>query len=412
MMQPISHPMAGQPQPNALFLQMVFVYVLLLSLAFGFESGLLKLISGVFALWLFGVMAVNALFLSAGAHHGRSVLGLPLLLPLLLFYLAMTANLLVNRGQTDLQEWLKIALAPMFLVFGYVFGTRDRVPVLQSGLNRTLFFLLVLLPVAVWLVQLGLERTVLGGSQLVGPFANRNNAALYYLTLVALYGSLSGRPVHHIWVYLLVGIAFGTLGVLLAVVVALLYAVGQRRYLGQLLLLVIAGVVMVVLLPQNLLLARLGPVIDSYWLLVDERINLRTISYGELVSRLRTTDLSFIFRLKHWTDLLDTYSQGTVFQQLFGFGVGSSLKLSQMRLVPHNDYVRMLFEGGLFAFAGFASLLLVCLARIGRCWEAVPLVAVCVYFFSENLINNYLAMVVFFFSLGATLCRMRQTEQA
>ncbi len=284
-MLPIPRSTSGLPGPNALFLKLVFVYVLLLSLAFGFESSLLKLASGMFAFLLFAVMAVNAVFLSADARRDGPAMGLPLLLPLLLFYLAMMVNLLVNRGQTDLQEWLKIMLAPMFLVFGFVFAAHDRTLVWESNFSRVLFWLLVLLPVLVWLTQLGIGRTVLGGNQVVGPFVNRNNAALYYLTLVALYGSLSGRPVHHAWVYLFVGIAFGTLGALLAVVLALLYAVSQRRYLGQLLLLAVAGTALVMLLPENLLLARLGPVVDSYRLLADERIDLRTVGYGELVAR-------------------------------------------------------------------------------------------------------------------------------
>lgn len=406
-----SLPPAPRRSASALFLQLVFVYVALLCLAHGFESGLVKLLSGVFAFWVFGVMAVNAAFLASAAPRDRRALGLSLLLPLLLYLLAMAASLAVNRGRMDMQEWAKFVLAPLFLVFGHVCAARETSPAWQSGFNRGLFRLLVLLPVGVWLVQLALERTVIGGNQVVGPFVNRNNAALYYLCLIALYTSLSGRQVSQVWVYLVVGLAFGTLGVLLAVVVSLLYAVGQRRNLGQLALLAVLGTALVIVLPDSFLSARIGPVLDSYRLLADQRIDLRTISYGELVARLGTTDLSFIFRLKHWTDLLDLYLHGSVFQQLFGFGIGASQQLSQMRLVPHNDYVRLLFEGGAFAFLGFATLLLVALRRLGRRWEAVPFVAVCVYFFSENLLNNHVAMIVFFFSLGALLQR-RQTPAA
>lgn len=401
---------AERVQPNAVFLQLVFVYVCLLSLAFGFESGLMKLLSGAFAFWVFAVMAVNSAFLASAMRAGHMALGLPLLLPLLLYLLGMIANLAVNRGQMDLQDWFKFVLAPLFLVFGYVLAGRDSSPVWDSAFNRVLFGLLVLMPLLVWLVQLALERTSFGGGQMVGPFVNRNNAALYYLCMVSLYACLSGRLVNQVWVYLFVGIAFGTLGVLLAVVIALLYAVGQRRNLGQLVLLAILGSGLAILLPDSFLTARFGPVADSYRLLADQRIDLRTVTYAELVSSLRTTDLSFIFRLKHWTDLLDQYAQGTLFQQLFGFGVGSSQRLSQMRLVPHNDYVRLLFETGLLAFTGFVILVFTSLKQIGRRWEAVPLVAVCVYFFSENLMNNHVAMIMFFFSLGGLLYRRRMSE--
>jgi hypothetical protein len=39
-------------------------------------------------------------------------------------------------------------------------------------------------------------------------------------------------------------------------------------------------------------------------------------------------------------------------------------------------------------------------ARLRRRWETVPLLAVAIYLFSENLITNYTAMAFFFFSAG------------
>ena len=246
----------ARPQPYTLFLQLVFAYVFLLSLAFGFESGLVKLLSGAFAFWIFAVMAVNAAFLASPAQGERKALGLSLLLPLLLYLLAMMANLVLNRGKMDMQEWSKFVLAPIFLVFGYVLAARDTTPTWDSSLNRKLFWALVLLPVIVWVAQLVLGRTTFGGNQVLGPFVNRNNAALYYLCLIAFFACLSGRRVNQSWIYLVVGVVFGTLGVLLAVVVSLLYAVGQRRNLGQLAVLALVGTGLVVLLPDSFLAAR------------------------------------------------------------------------------------------------------------------------------------------------------------
>jgi hypothetical protein len=401
------------PRPNILFLQLVFVYLALQSFAFAFESGLLKLISGAFAFWVFGVALVNALFLVPGRFgtQQRVPIGVGLMLGFLVYYMGMGANLILLRGQNDLQEWAKIFMAPAFLLFGYVFAARDKSLVWDSSLNRLLFWLLVLLPIGVWLLQLALGRTAIAGGQVVGNFVNRNNAALYYLTLVAFFGSLTGRQVSNVLIYLLVGLMFGTLGVMLAILLALLLAVGKPRFLPHLLLAAVLGAILVLVLPDELVWLRLQRVLDTYLLLADGRINLRTVTYAELVRLLNTTDLSFIFRLKHWVDLWDIYVQGSLYQQLFGFGVGAAVKLSDMRLVPHNDYVRYLFECGLVTLIGFMTVLAVSLKAIGRNWAAVPLLGVVIYFFSENLINNFLAMVIFFFALGSTLYRSRHARE-
>lgn len=404
-------PSGSRAKPNTLFLHMVFLYVALLTFAYAFESGLFKLMSAGFAFWVFAVMVVNAAFLGESRERRQQVpIGIGLLAGFLIYYMGMGANLLLIRGDSDLQEWLKITMAPPFLIFGFVFAARDRTPVWDSALNRLLFWMLVILPFLVWIWQLALGRTVFGGGQLVGFFVNRNNAALYYLCLVALYGALTGRQVGNILIYLFVGVAFGTLGVLLAVVTALLLAVGKLRYVGRLLLVLGLGVGLVFLLPEQMVLARINPVLDSYRLLAEGRIDLRTVTYGELVTQLRTTDLSFIFRLKHWTDLWEIFRHGSLYQTLFGFGVGASVRLSDMHLVPHNDYVRYLFECGLVSLIGFLMILFNGLRELGRRWITVPLLGVVVYFFSENLINNYLAMIVFFFSMGASLYRVRAAK--
>jgi hypothetical protein len=222
---------------------------------------------------------------------------------------------------------------------------------------------------------------------------------------------MSGRSVTNVVVYLVAGLAFGTLGVLMAVLLSLLLSVGKLRYLPHLVLAALLVGALAYALPDEWMLARLQRVVDSYRLLVDGRINLRTVTYADLVRLLGTSDLSFIFRLKHWVDLLDLYATGTPYQQLFGYGAGSSIRLSQMHLVPHNDYVRYLFEFGAVTWAGFVIILTVSFARLGRSWATVPLLGVAIYFFSENLINNFLAMIVFYFSLGCTLYRERGAQE-
>jgi hypothetical protein len=56
---------------------------------------------------------------------------------------------------------------------------------------------------------------------------------------------------------------------------------------------------------------------------------------------------------------------------------------------------------------GFAALMALIVYHCGRRWEAVPVLAIVFCFFSENLINNYLAMVTFYFCAGALAIRVR-----
>jgi hypothetical protein len=135
------------------------------------------------------------------------------------------------------------------------------------------------------------------------------------------------------------------------------------------------------------------------------------VTFGELVTKLGTTDLSFLFRLKHWLELWTIYQNGSLLNWLFGFGSGSSVELTRMRIVPHNDFIRYLFEFGVITLIGFCLLLFSIFRYLGRGWITVPLAAVALYFISENLINNFLAMVIFYFCAGTLAQRVLMAKQ-
>lgn len=92
--------------------------------------------------------------------------------------------------------------------------------------------------------------------------------------------------------------------------------------------------------------SRIKPVIASIKLIASGRVNIATVTYGDLVRLLQTTDLSFLFRLKHWLNLWDLYASAPIEKIVFGLGVGASARLSDVGLIPHNDYLRMLIRCG------------------------------------------------------------------
>ena len=107
---------------------------------------------------------------------------------------------------------------------------------------------------------------------------------------------------------------------------------------------------------------------------------------------------SAVWRLAHWRQTIDTYTDGTAEQQLLGFGVGSSTMM--MGILPHNEYLRVLFEQGivgLFLFIfGWRRIILTAPHPV----RYVGLI-VAIYSFSENNLDNFPFMSLFILMLSA-----------
>ncbi|MCY7315901.1 MAG: hypothetical protein LH480_09840 [Rubrivivax sp.] len=416
-----------------LFLLQFTAYVLLLGLATLAQSGLLKALANVYAVVIFGLVAFAWMTREPPPSRWATAVAVCLLV----YLTGMVCSVIVNPDAIAWGDLIKMAMAPGFLIFGAAFqrarlaagpaavnratdsatnsdtNPAGGIPSLwQRPLVRALFALLIIVPLATWAAQLAQSGLRLDGAAETSIFANRNNAAVYAVTMLALLAVLRDQPLRSMLVFVAVGVMFGTLGVMLAVLLALMLTVGRARELLVLLVLLAIGVAGYTLAPTFGPFARVTPLVDSVRLLLEGRINLHTATFGELVLMLKTQDLSFLFRLKHWLDLLYTFVQGDMYHWLFGWGVGSSTRLSDMGLVPHNDYLRVLFEFGLVTLAGFIGMLALILLRCGRRWETVPLLAVVIYLFSENLINNYIAISFFYFAAGALAERVGATATA
>ena len=389
--------------PIVLFLWAITGYVILLSLSSVLQSGGLKVLSYGAAFGLFLLMTAWSAFLT---KEKNSALGFGFAIGI--YYYGIAGSLLYNLDHIEWSVALKLLMAPIFILIGAKFEAQQHMHYSFTKSVKTLFILLVMLPVVVWLLQLVMGRIDLDTVEGVSIFANRNNASLYVVTLIALYNVISGKPVKSFLLYLLVGIGFGTLGVLLAILISLSICVTRNNtYIKVGILTILLTIGLIYMMPPALgLFSRITTVIDSFIFIITGRINLAVVTYAELVNLLQTTDLSFIFRLKHWLNLLNIYSNGSIFDWVFGFGVGSSSRIADISLVPHNDYLRYLFECGLVTFIGFISIIFLIIYRCGRRWESVPLFVVIFYFFSENLVNNFTAMTLFYFCAGAISYRI------
>lgn len=397
----------GSFEPVNVFVLFVAGYVALQTLAVLISSGLLKALSYAVAFGIVLSMAALAMF-----QPRQREIPLGFGLALLLYYYGFLGSATINLSTLDFGTAIKMMLVPPFLLIGAVYEAQRRSCAWDSISTRWLFRFLIAAPLALWFWQLGIEKIGFGGATNVSIFANRNNAGLYAVTLIALFNVLRPQPLRNLLIYGVAGAAFGTLGVLLAVMVSLALAVGSGRaifFLGSSSFAV--GSILYFVPLEIGVFSRIKHVVASIKLIVSGRVDIATVTYGDLVNLLNTTDLSFLFRIKHWFNLLALYSNASVENLVFGFGVGGSIRLSNEGLMPHNDYIRMLFECGPVTLAGFVMLLVLVFKNCGRRWETVPLLTVALYFCTENLIDNFVAMMLFFFCSGALAYRIK-SEQA
>ncbi len=402
--------MSGMSRSDArvVFLYAMAGYVGLLCTATVATSGLLRALSYPAAFVLFVLVAVQA-----STQHRSQRLFLGFGFPLAVYYYGLIGSVVFNFVGIDWATTSKLLMVPLFVLLGERAESSAREPPWERWDVRVLFITMAALPLLVWVWQLVTGRFSYGSGGMVSIFANRNNAALYAISLIALMNLLRPHPLTQPLVYAAAGVLFGTLGVLLAVVVALGVVLVRKGEFHRLVLPAITAAAILVALPlEHGLTGRFAPARDSLYLIAQGEIDLRSVTYAQLVNRLQTTDLSLVFRLKHWLDLMQMLVASSPFEWVFGFGIGSSVILSEAGLVPHNDYLRVLFEAGLVAFLGFVSLVALILRRSGAGWEGVPILVVAIYFFSENLINNFPAMAVFFFAAGGLAARIRKNAHA
>jgi hypothetical protein len=243
----------------------------------------------------------------------------------------------------------------------------------------------------------------------VGYLPNANTAVLYFSAVLFAASAFLGDRV--ILLQLLNAALMNRIGAVLATVLAIVVwiAVPLRKEA------IIAGLVVVVAALIALWLGafdRAIAVIDTlaFVLSIDPQ-SVISMSYAELVQLTGTTDLSAFFRLIHWSNIWDLYTSGGIGTWLFGYGPGQTPVLTYAGLVPHNDYLRVLAEYGFFSFLVFVLFLQHIRSGLRTGAGKVLFLVLCIYFFSENLVDNFTSMALFFGYAGR-LTAMRPLSDA
>jgi O-Antigen ligase len=248
-----------------------------------------------------------------------------------------------------------------------------------------------------------------GGTRHSGLFVNPNNLALIPFLLLFFVdpirdGMLLRLAAHAIVVAVL---AFsGTSGAVVA------YAIGLAVHLRTLIskrwrtfvyiLIPVCGLAAVTFIAMNgaqlLPETRLTKQVEVIGVQLQNVLQGGDVAYYEQERVLGPGTASGIWRVAHWRRTVATYLDGTVAQQILGFGLGSSPRM--LGKLPHNEYLRILFEQGIIGFMLFVF-------AWGRIIKTAPAhiryvgLVVAIYSFSENNLDNFPFMALFTLCLSA-----------
>jgi O-Antigen ligase len=248
-----------------------------------------------------------------------------------------------------------------------------------------------------------------GGTRHSGLFVNPNNLALIPFLLLFLIDPLRDKLFVRLGAHAIVVavLAFsGTSGAVLA------YAIGltvhfrnqiPRRWRTFVYSLIpvtaVAGVAFLALNGPSLLPeTRMTKQIAVMGVQLQNVLEGGEVAYYQQERVLGPGTASGIWRLAHWRHTVTTYFDGTPLEQLLGFGIGSSPRI--LGKLPHNEYLRILFEQGLIGFLLFMFAWRRIIQTAPAHVRYIGLI-VAIYSFSENNLDNFPFMALFTLCLSA-----------
>lgn len=247
-------------------------------------------------------------------------------------------------------------------------------------------------------------------------FFQRNSFPSFLFGLVALItyrkDTLEGYK-------LLVAVAFvtvvsGTIGALLALLLAVIFTsniayIGLKSFFALLALILFhnyffeISTVERVLTMYDYIFSKIS-IID---LIFDTSLTFGTFATEEF------TDVSALFRLFHWREIILYFIYGNGWSIFFGYGLDSVkfvLPLS-MHKYPHNDLLRVLVECGLFFWILFYKYVVTLIKGL----KGPPMLytaALIFFLFTENLLNNYISTLPIFILIGEVIREMRNERSS
>ncbi|MFO4671197.1 hypothetical protein [Vibrio cholerae] len=273
---------------------------------------------------------------------------------------------------------------------------------------KIVLFPLLLFPVMCAIQYLYNAHVLLDTTGPVFFFSNRNNAIAYVLVSVFVllsFTNLIKKPVFYIVAPVLL---FNTIGAMVSFILSYLAINVRWRVMNVLKLFIFSVFLYFLYFSVDIpILERVRVIFSGVinFFSVYNLSDIKNVDFGD-IAQLQggSSDVSTFFRLKQWGEILHIMSMDWLL--LFpGWGMAASESLTSMSLVPHNDWLRVLFELGVLNFIAFLIInirILFFLVKFDSILASVFLTVI-IYMFSENLITNYLVVSFLYYSCGVVI---------
>lgn len=324
------------------------------------------------------------------------------IIPLFCIYSALLLlNYIFNIENSDISLTLKYFGIFIIFLVGYIINIKN--PCEEINIKPAIFLILTI-PLIVYLY----DTFILNKPESGSVFINRNSAVVYgvissYLILIFFQAPKSFYA--NIFINI---ILYKTLGALLASIFGFLIIYISNISLKNILLLAstlfsIAVTGTIVYLYMDItIFERLKNAASIFDILLSQGSfdSMANVSYAEIVSESGSEDLSTLFRIKHWFNIINLYSEFDYITVFFGRGNDSIAILTDAKLRAHNDYLRILFEVGIFFLISFIALHIYIIRKIGLNIYLLPMLVVLIYYNTDNLLDNFQAILMLYYMLG------------
>jgi hypothetical protein len=368
----------------------------------------------------FLVIGSAIMFMFVCAEWGRSNMAVSVDKSVLLVLCIMLLSIfstLYDPTNTVFHSFLKHIAVCILYVFTFSMGLAP----IYSTPFRTVFILVLLFMGLVSLIVPNVSETD-DVMRMSGFFVNANNLSLSLMTLLFLINEDKDSRAKKISIHavlILFLLLSGTSGAILAYLGAMsfkyfLLLKSSHRYRNTwiLALVIIAGGTLVCLLTIDPFMdipvvKRIVDQLSLVWRELPLAASDYELDYGKLSNMYGTGNISGIWRVSHWRKCVDVIADANIIQLLFGYGIGASSLL--LYKVPHNDYLRVLMEQGIVGLVLSMAFIGILFRRIDKRYRYC-VIAIALYCFTENNIDNLLFMSVFIFFLSGYGSKVRNAS--
>lgn len=384
---------------NTLIFNFFFLYILLTSMVHFSTAAFIKY--PIFLLTFLSIIVLTIYVFKYVRYIPNSLFAI-----FIAYTFFLLISVLVNLKTTDASFTIKYYGLFIFFLTGYLVNLYNKSHEFSDNKKEKIILgLVIVIPIGIYLMDIYLFNNPESSSL----FVNRNNAVLFgiitsYIALVFFHA-----PKIYFAIIAFNIIIFKTLGALLAAIVSLFIVLFVKNLkidrlfiLASFLVVILAFFFYIFNYTELAIVERLKESIKGFEALfsLSDIQAIVNISYGDMAALSGASDLSFLFRIKHWFSILNIFLHADLVHILFGHGNDSIRYLTSAELRAHNDYIRLLFEVGLLYISVFIFFNLYILKKIGINIYTFPFMIVLMYFFTENLIDNFLAMSLLYYMLG------------